>query len=185
MLGLFRSARMSRTPVASRSARPMLEQLEGRAAPANLTLDVSYGLGTQVTLSGDLTDTPVLANQVIEIDGAVSGTTFTDSTGHFALTVEATTLGDVYADAPDLECNTPWVELTDEVPELTAFEAIEDALQAELQSEVAPLTAGEGGGGLGVTLSVLGQDRRHGPQDRLLQVALITVFPCILVPSVF
>src|SRR5699024_1830838 len=71
------------------------------------------------------------------------------------------------------------------VPADAAFEAIEDALQAELQSEVAPLTAGEGGGGLGVTLSVLGQDRRHGPQDRLLQVALITVFPCILVPSVF
>src|SRR5688572_11615916 len=89
-----------------RLARPRLEALEDRYAPAGgspatLTLSVSYGLGRHVTLSGDLTNTSTTANQLITIQGAVNGQVTTDSEGHYSLNATPGFLGMVYARKSD------------------------------------------------------------------------------------
>src|SRR6478752_6673500 len=86
----------------ARLARPCLEALEDRfspanSSPANLTLNVSYNMGHSVTLSGDLTGTPLPGAQLITIQGAVNGQVVTDPQGHYSLTANANYLGTVGA----------------------------------------------------------------------------------------
>ncbi|MFO0879317.1 MAG: hypothetical protein U0840_18380 [Gemmataceae bacterium] len=118
--------------------RPTLETLEERVTPTgrlpvgpplppmNLTLNVSYGVGRQVTLSGDLMGSGDVANVAISITGSATGQTSTDADGEYSLTVEASNLGMVTATAGD-GLASAWSEITDEPPVITDFEAIEGA----------------------------------------------------------
>jgi hypothetical protein len=100
-----------------------LERLEQRDTPTTLTLNVTYGLGRSITLSGNLGDTTNVANQMIMINGEASGQTFTDSKGHFATTLTANALGTVSAQTMDNSASAS-VTLTDEKPVITNFSAI-------------------------------------------------------------
>src|SRR5262249_28527452 len=80
-----------------RLARPRLEALEDRYAPATLSLQIDYALGRNVTLSGYLTNTSTPGNQLINIQGMVNGQVVTDSAGHYSLSATASGLGQVFA----------------------------------------------------------------------------------------
>jgi hypothetical protein len=103
------------------TARPWLEQLERRDVPsgpgggfpttvggqgsstgAHLTLTVTMDGLKSVTLSGNVTNTFFPSSQEVDFTGAATGTTYTDASGHYSLTLNANNLGVVSAVATDL-----------------------------------------------------------------------------------
>jgi hypothetical protein len=92
---------------------------------ALLTMSVSYGAGTSITLSGSLSDTSQYAGQTIVISGKASGTTVTDANGNFSVTLNASGLGLVFAVTQDGSSNIASVTLTDTPPSITEFNAVE------------------------------------------------------------
>lgn len=119
---------------------PQLESLEDRFTPTGpigrvpappppppppaLTINVTYNLGRSVTLSGDLTGAANVAYVPINITGKAIGSTATDATGHYSITLIASGLGQVTATTGDGLASAS-AELTDEPPVITDFEAIE------------------------------------------------------------
>lgn len=112
-------------------ALPCLESLEGRLSPtamtATLSLNVSYGLGRNVTLSGDLTATPNPGNQLITIQGMVNGQVVTDAEGRYSLSANANYLGVVSAQKADGSSSVATTAITDAAPIVSVFNAIEGA----------------------------------------------------------
>lgn len=104
------------------------EYLSSGTASANLTsqnpsitLSVTYGSGTQVTLHGTVTDEEA-AGRTVSFSGKVSGSVTADSTGAFSYTAQASGVGLVEAtttDAWGLTSNTAQVTLTNQVPAIT------------------------------------------------------------------
>jgi hypothetical protein len=130
MLGLLtRSRRPART--APRSFRPSLERLETRDCPSALTLNVTYGAGRQITLSGQVTSGqtgggltsagnnfigPVqntgMSGVTVVFRGSASGSAVSDPNGNFSLTTNASNLGEVNAVTSDGQSNTASVFLS-------------------------------------------------------------------------
>jgi hypothetical protein len=111
----------------ARFARPCLEALEARDAPATLTLNVTYGYGKNVTVSGDLTDTSTPGYQLITIQGVVNGQVVTDANGHYSLEATPQYLGSVGARKTDGSSNIATNAVTDMPPVITVLDAIEGA----------------------------------------------------------
>jgi len=126
MFGLLAPSTRKVSPLRPRSVRLSLERLESRDTPSTLTLAVSYGIGANITLSGDLTNTQTPANQTICFSGQASGMAFTNANGHFSATVQASALGDVYAQVMDGTSNMATVTLTDTAPRVFNFVGKED-----------------------------------------------------------
>lgn len=143
MLGLFSSRRSSSLPTGSRRPRLGLEYLEARDVPTTilppaeggstrridtcgfLTINAIYGRGTSVTFVGDLLGVENDAYRTINISGKATGTTMTDENGHYQITLNATGLGNVRAELADEPFIHADVELWDEAPVITSFDAIE------------------------------------------------------------
>jgi hypothetical protein len=106
-----------------RIARLELEQLERRDVPS-LTMNVTYGVGKTIELSGDLTGVPNASNQQVEIYGMAHGTAVTDSNGHYDITLQASNLGQVQA--TDTYSDHASLQLTDPAP-VISFSAVEGA----------------------------------------------------------
>ncbi len=125
MFGRMFTADEKVSTVRTRSARLSLEHLESRDTPSTLTLSVTYGLGHNVTLSGDLTNTSTPANQSIMLSGQVALMTTTDTNGHFSVATSATALGEIDAQTMDGQSNVASVTLTDTAPQAWALSCIE------------------------------------------------------------
>ncbi len=69
-------------------------------APPTLTLAVSYGDQTTITLSGQVSDDQP-SGLTVTFSGAASGTAVTDAGGNFSVTMQATSLGVVQATVTD------------------------------------------------------------------------------------
>jgi hypothetical protein len=96
--------------------------LTGLNDPSTITLDVVYGEGLNVTLSGTLSGG---GYQLVEFSGAVMGSVWTDANGHYQVTYMAMGLGDIFARAMDGTSNTASFTLTDMAPQLLSFSAVE------------------------------------------------------------
>jgi hypothetical protein len=123
MFGMLTRTRNPRT----RPPRPIrlgLEVLEARDTPSTLTLGVTYGHSRSITLQGTL-DGPAPAGHTISIMGQASGQVTTDPWGHFSITLNASGLGLVMAMAADGSSNMAQLTLTDTVPVINSFDAIE------------------------------------------------------------
>src|SRR5262245_31934517 len=123
MLGLL----PPRSPRPTHRARPLsLEVLEDRNCPSTLNMGImSSGFGTNVTLSGILTNSDNPGGQTINFGGKVSGAAITNPMGMFTVTLPATGLGDVTAQTADGMSNVATVTLTAPAPVITRFQAIE------------------------------------------------------------
>jgi hypothetical protein len=89
------------------------------------TVDVSITYGSQrmVTLSGHVTDAAA-ANLLVTFTGMVNGTAWTDASGYFTLTAQATGLGQVLVsttDAGGLDSNIAEVNVSREAPRIDQF----------------------------------------------------------------
>jgi hypothetical protein len=126
----LRTARTA-TPPASRArqprrARPVLEQLEGRDAPATVTLAVEYGVDKSVKLYGTLSGASNSAHQPVSLGGVVAGLAMTNMSGYYETIVKASALGDVTARwVGGGVSNTAVYTLTDVAPAITSFSAVE------------------------------------------------------------
>jgi hypothetical protein len=118
------------SPSAKKASRPQptarlgLERLETRDTPSTLTMSATYGLGSKVTLSGNLSGTSTPANQIICISGVASGMPCTDANGNFSITVQAGSLGEVDAQTMNGSSNVASVTLTDTAPQCFNFGAV-------------------------------------------------------------
>ena len=144
MFGLFsRPASKTRPTAPAPRARLSLTALESRdcpsgpgggptmggSAPVITSFDVTYGEQRVVTLSGTVQDTNP-AGLHVGFNGAASGTTTTDSAGHFSLTLTATCLGNVSATATDslnLMSAPASLTLTSQAPVISNFQGTEGA----------------------------------------------------------
>jgi hypothetical protein len=126
MFGLPSPSTRKVSAVPPRAARLSLEHLESRDTPSTLTISVSYGLGSNVTLSGDLTNTTTPANQAISIWGEAGGMPYTDANGHYSITLPASALGIVYAQTMDGSSNVATATLSDTAPKVFNFVGKED-----------------------------------------------------------
>jgi hypothetical protein len=92
-----------------------------------LTLSISYGRHTTVTLSGSVTDVD-LVGLTVTLTGKVNASAVTDANGNFSVTTQATGLGPVTASTTDLwgvASNQPYVNVYDTPPQITSFSARE------------------------------------------------------------
>ena len=104
-----------------RLARPTLEPLEGRYAPASVTLAVEYGIDKSVKLYGTLSGSFNNAFQPISLGGKVAGLAMTNMSGYFETIVMASSLGDVTARWVCGPSNTATFTLTDVAPAISGF----------------------------------------------------------------
>jgi hypothetical protein len=105
-----------------------------------LTLNVAYGAGRQVTLSGQVSAAagnsspgfvgPVqsvpMSGVTVVFHGAASGSAITDPNGNFALTTNASGLGEVDAGTADGQSNMASVVLSSSAPFISNFAAFEE-----------------------------------------------------------
>ncbi|MGE3808886.1 MAG: SMP-30/gluconolactonase/LRE family protein [Gemmataceae bacterium] len=119
-------------PICKSSIRSLLvEELERRDCPAapSLTLHVTMLTQQMIELSGVVTDeNPELAS--VEFSGVASGTVSPDAAGNFSFTTNATGLGDVIAQALDIEglLSAPVDDqVTSNAPQIINFSATEHA----------------------------------------------------------
>jgi hypothetical protein len=105
--------------------RLSLEALEGRHCPSTiiLTMDLSvaYHANRSVTFSGQVTDTPSPGGLTVQISGAATGTTTTDASGNYSVTLTATSLGVVQARTGDGLSNIATATLTAGTPDIQNF----------------------------------------------------------------
>jgi hypothetical protein len=98
MFGLLTRSPRSRKLLVRRSTMLCLESLEDRLTPSGspetITLNVTHLSGSLATCSGNLQNQngPV-ANQVINLTGAVQASTRTDSQGNYSVTLQAPQVG--------------------------------------------------------------------------------------------
>ncbi len=121
MFGWLSSSSAKKASRPQPTARLGLERLETRDTPSTLTMSATYGLGHNVTLSGNLSGTSTPANQTICITGVASGMAETDANGNFSVTIQANTLGEVDAQTMDGASNVASVTLTDTAPKCFNF----------------------------------------------------------------
>jgi hypothetical protein len=91
-----------------------------RAKRPDLTLNVSYGAGRQVTLYGQVTG---MSGVTVLFRGSVKGSATTDADGNYSLTTNARILGEVEAATADGSSNTASVILSGGPPVIGDFEA--------------------------------------------------------------
>jgi hypothetical protein len=118
-----------RRPVAAPGDRPVrlgLEALETRDCPSTLSMGVTYDNQNWITLSGQLTNTPMPGSMTVGIYGQASGSTTTDVNGNYSITLPASGVGNVYARTADGQSNVAQVTLTDDAPVIDNFQAIPD-----------------------------------------------------------
>jgi hypothetical protein len=91
--------------------------------PPTVSLSLQYGEQRWVTLSGTVSD-EVPGGLTVTFTGVVNSSITTNSDGSFALTVQASALGDVNASTADqwgLTSNTATVTVTSNAPEIVGF----------------------------------------------------------------
>src|SRR3954454_860500 len=128
MLSLFSRPRTCRPEPCF---RPRLESLEGRTCPADLNVNVCYGAGLLVHLSGQLTDAPDVADQTIDFSGQVNGTAVTDADGDFSVDLTASGAGLVFAVHEPTESMNTFVLDGGSIPPpaISRFACVEHPLQ--------------------------------------------------------
>ena len=128
MLGLSPRQRSHRVPPAPRRFRPSLERLEARdcpAAPVLSNFTATPVAGTQVTLSGQMTESgsgPV----TLTFSGVITGTVTLNGSGPFTVSKNATALGQVSAVAQDSQGEnsaTAQAQVSCPPPSITGFTA--------------------------------------------------------------
>jgi hypothetical protein len=98
----------------------MLEGLEARDCPSTITENITYGTGKTISVWGTLSDTGgPPGGQTVTISGMASGSTTTNSSGCYGITLTATALGNVYAKTAD--SNQASVTLVDTAPFIDTF----------------------------------------------------------------
>jgi hypothetical protein len=105
-------------------ASPSVPVMVSTPAP-NVTLAVTYGSKTNVTLSGTVTDVDA-GSLTITFSGEVTGSVRTNPNGSFSYTAAAAGPGSVTASTVDLwnqASNNATVYLTDQAPTITNFQA--------------------------------------------------------------
>jgi hypothetical protein len=93
------------------------------ASAPSLTLNLAYGTGKQVTLSGKVTDAQP-GGLVVTFTGVVGGTTTTDGNGNYSVTLTASSLGQISATTQDvwaLNSAAASVTVSDVGPTITIF----------------------------------------------------------------
>jgi len=133
MIGLLTRSRRPARPAPRRPVVPSLEWLESRDCPSTLTLNVSYGSGKTITLSGDVSGgscSPSLGGGLgvtnVVFRGSALGVTPVDGTGHFSYTTQALSLGEVDAVTSDGQSNTASVILSTSAPVVSNFKAVQE-----------------------------------------------------------
>jgi hypothetical protein len=122
MLGFLTRSTRKKKARPRRDARPRLELLEARDAPATLALGpVIYGDARSVIISGHISDTTTPDGQTVLLSGAATGQAQTDASGDFSATLTADSLGVVSVQAPG--SNVAQVTLTDAAPAITQYDA--------------------------------------------------------------
>ena len=94
--------------------------------PPVVSLSLTYGSETTVTLSGQVTDLDA-SSLAVTFTGVVSGSVAVNSDGTFSLTTTATGLGTIQASTTDLwgqASNTAQVTVSASPPSITSFTAI-------------------------------------------------------------
>jgi hypothetical protein len=144
MFGLLTRSPRRREAVAPRTVTLGLERLEDRLSPAGpfvspggtmsmtmpplpleqISLNVTYLPNRQVTLAGDVTNTPMPGGQTIQFGGVVGGTTTTDAGGNFSATLKAQALGQATATSLSMPSNTASVTLVSQQPVISNFQAV-------------------------------------------------------------
>ena len=119
MFGLL--TRKNKARPAARQARPRLETLEDRDVPSTLTLNVTYGPGANITLTGTLSGTSNLGNQQIVFGGVASGGILTNSAGTFAASTPISSWGTATAQTADGTSNVATANVTDSTPVIYQF----------------------------------------------------------------
>jgi hypothetical protein len=130
MFELLTRLSSSRKPLVRRSTTLCLERLEDRLSPATvagetITLDVTYLQGSHATFSGHLQNQyGPIANQTINLTGAVQSSTSTDSQGDYSITLSVPQLGPEYAASADGLSNTALFTLQGGSPTISGFSAV-------------------------------------------------------------
>jgi hypothetical protein len=119
MLRLFRRPSRTKAPSSPRPVRLLLEALEDRYCPSNITLNVSYAANRHVIFSGQVT--PGSAGLTVQISGAASGSTTTDANGNYSVNLTPTSLGQVMAKTSDGQSNTAGAALSASTPTIQNF----------------------------------------------------------------
>jgi hypothetical protein len=123
MFRLFARARQAKG--APPRFRPRLERLEERDCPSVITANVTYDQGTYITVWGTVRGSANPRADTVTISGVASGTTVcTDLVGSYSVTLKASGLGTVYAQATD-STNQASITLVDTAPVITSFTAVE------------------------------------------------------------
>lgn len=126
MFAWFARSHRARATAAPRSVCLRLEQLEDRLSPSTveyLSLNVTYQPNKQVVLSGQLTTpTGPVANQTINLAGAVNGSATTDAQGNYSVNLAASQLGQVRATSADGQASAMNV-LQSGTPSISNFSA--------------------------------------------------------------
>jgi hypothetical protein len=135
MLSLLRRPSRKQAPSSPRPVRLFLEALEGRDCPSTITLNVTYAANRQVILSGQVAASGSGARAgsdtsgvTVQISGAASGTTTTNSGGSYSVTLTANSLGQVQAKTTDGLSNTATAILTVGTPVIQNFGATKGLL---------------------------------------------------------
>jgi hypothetical protein len=134
MLGLLTRKRNQPTVTSRRRVGLRVERLEGRDCPSvapqitGLTATPTSGTGTQVTITGQLTENAP-GEVSITFGGVVSGAMEVNSSGTFTYSTHATKLGAVTAVAVELNetSNTAQAKLTCPAPVITSFCAVDES----------------------------------------------------------
>jgi hypothetical protein len=106
-----------------------LERLEDRLSPAiftgeTITLNVTYLQGKEATFSGHLQNqNGPMANQTVNLTGAVTASTSTDSRGNYSITLAVVQLGPEVAASADGLSNIALCALQGGSPTISGFSA--------------------------------------------------------------
>lgn len=126
---MFLSTATRPAKTTGRFARLNLEALEERYAldggAAHLTINVTYGSGHNIVVYGTLSQTSTPGGQLINVQGAANGQVTTDTEGDWSLAAAPAALGAITAQKADGNSNQALINLFDEAPVLTIFDAIE------------------------------------------------------------
>jgi hypothetical protein len=128
MLSLFRRPSRKPAPSTLRPVRLLLETLEDRNSPSQISLSVAYNPNHVVTLSGQVTATGpnphadgTYSGVTVVFSGAVTGAAETDGSGNFSVSLTADSLGQVNAQTEDGCSNVASVTLTANTPAIANF----------------------------------------------------------------
>lgn len=128
MLCLFNRGRTPTSRPAVRWTRLALEGLETRDVPS-ATLNIAYGSGHTVILSGQVTDPTNSAGLVVTFGGAASGQATTDANGVYQVSLTATQLGVINAHVTETDGtqDSMQVYVQNSTPTITNLTSVQSA----------------------------------------------------------